>query len=84
MDWFGVIKRIIMLDFPNEKQVVLFHCDWYDVPAATTNRSRGFKKDRYGIIDIDTTRFRYLDEPYILGNQAEQVFYVKGSSNNPS
>ncbi|KAL6637481.1 hypothetical protein ACP70R_025053 [Stipagrostis hirtigluma subsp. patula] len=36
-------------------------------------------KDQYGIIDIDPTRLRYLNDPYILGTQAEQVFYVKGA-----
>lgn len=79
IDWYGVIRKIISLDFPNEKEVVLFQCDWYDVPTANKNQSRGFKKDQYGIIDIDTTRFRYIDDPYILGTQAEQVFYVKGT-----
>jgi hypothetical protein len=38
MDWYGVIKRIILLDFPNGKEVVLFMCDWYDVPAAGRNK----------------------------------------------
>jgi hypothetical protein len=51
------------------------------VHTAGTNKGRGFKKDKYGIIDIDTTRFRYLEDPYILGTQAEQVFYVKGTKN---
>jgi len=81
MDWYGVIKRIIMLDFPNEKEVVLFQCDWYDVPAANRNKGRGYKKDKYGIIDIDTTRLRYVEDPYIMGTQAELVFYVKSPKN---
>jgi hypothetical protein len=55
MDWYGVIKRIILLDFPHGKEVMLFQCDWYDVLATGTNKGRGFKKDWYGIIDIDTT-----------------------------
>ena len=55
----------------------MFECDWYDVPVGTKNKGRRYKKDQYGIIDIDTTRFRYLDEPYILGTQTEQVVYVK-------
>ena len=77
MDWYGVIKKIFSLEFPNAKEVILFECDWYDVPAANKNKSRGYKKDEYGFVDIDTTRFRYLNEPYILGTQAEQVVYVK-------
>ena len=76
MDWYGVITKIITLDFANQKEVVLFQCDWYDVPAATTKKGRGFSRDQYGIIDVDKTRFRYFNEPYILGTQAEQVFYV--------
>nr|TKW14652.1 hypothetical protein SEVIR_5G180500v2 [Setaria viridis] len=41
MDWYGVPKKIITLDFPGEKEVILFECDWYDVPATTKNKSRG-------------------------------------------
>ena len=76
MNWYGVIKRMISLEFPGQKEVILFQCDWYDVPAATTNRGRGYSKDKFGVIDIDTTRYRYKNEPYILATQAEQVFYV--------
>jgi hypothetical protein len=57
MDWYGVIKKIFSLEFPNAKEVVMFECDWYDVPAANKNKGRGYKKDQYGIVDIDTTRF---------------------------
>jgi hypothetical protein len=56
----------------------LFKCDWYDVPASTKNKGRGYKKDPYEIIDIDTSHFQYVNDPYILGTQAEQVVYVKG------
>jgi hypothetical protein len=66
-----VIKKIIALDFPNDKKALLFECDWFDVPRATTNKSRGHSKDQYGIIDIDTTRFRFKHEPYILASQAQ-------------
>nr|TKW39001.1 hypothetical protein SEVIR_1G149400v2 [Setaria viridis] len=62
MDWYGVLKKIITLDFPSEKEVILFE---------------GYSKDQYGIIDIDTTRRRYVNDPYVLGTQVEQVFYVK-------
>ena len=79
MEWYGVIKKILTLDFPGEKEVVLFQCDWYDVPAPSKNKGRGYRKDQYGIVDVDTTRFRYLNDPYILGTQAEQLFYVKGA-----
>jgi len=78
IDWYGVIKKIIALDFPQGKEVFLFQCNWFQVPIAK-NKGRGYQRDQYGIIDIDKTRLCYLDEPYILGSQAEQVFYVNGT-----
>ena len=81
IDYYGVIKKIIVLDFPPGKEVVLFQCDWFDVPAANRTQSRGYKKDKYGIIDLDTTQRRFKGDPYILGLQAEQVFYVKDVKN---
>jgi len=82
MEWYGVIKKIIILDFPNEKEVMLFECNWFDVPPPTSrskSKSRGYNRDEYGIIDIDTTKLRYADEAYIMANQAEQVCYVKSA-----
>jgi hypothetical protein len=26
-DWYGVIRKIISLEFPSEKEVILFRCD---------------------------------------------------------
>jgi hypothetical protein len=79
IDWYGVVKKIYALDFPMQKEVVLFECDWYDVPPASKSKAQGFKRDQYGIIDIDASRKLYLNDPFILGTQAEQVFYVKAS-----
>jgi len=77
MDWYGMLKKIICLDFAGQKEVMLFQCIWFDIPAPSTSKSRGYQKDRYGVININTTRFRYKNEPYILSTQAEQVFYAK-------
>ena len=71
-----LVVRRISLEFPRKKEVILFQCDWYDVPTATTNRGRGYNKDKFEVIDIDTTRYRYKNEPYILATQAVLVFYV--------
>jgi hypothetical protein len=76
MTWYGVIRNIISLEFPKEKEVILLQCDWYDVPATSTSRSRGYTRDKFGIIDVDTSMFRYSNEPYILASQAEPVFFV--------
>jgi len=48
MSWYDVLKKIIILDFHAEKEVILFQCVWFDVSAATTSRSRGYNKDNYG------------------------------------
>ncbi|KAM3277482.1 hypothetical protein ACQJBY_045397 [Aegilops geniculata] len=81
IDYYGVIKKIIFLDFPPDKEVVLFQCDWFDVPPAKRTESKGYKKDKYGIIDLDTTLNPFQGDPYILGLQAQQVFYVRDVKN---
>jgi hypothetical protein len=35
MDWYGVIRKIISLKFPSGKEVIMFKCDWYNVPTFT-------------------------------------------------
>jgi hypothetical protein len=41
MDWYGVLQKVITLDFPGEKEVILFECDWFDVPdASKSNKSK--------------------------------------------
>jgi hypothetical protein len=70
MDWYGFLKKIFTLDFPGEKEVILFECDLYDVPATTKNKSRGYSTDQYGIIYIDTTRRRYVNDPC---NRTDQI-----------
>jgi hypothetical protein len=43
-NWYGVIKRMISLEFPGQKE--LFQCDCFDVHAATsTNKGKGYNKD---------------------------------------
>jgi hypothetical protein len=47
------------------------------VPAATSiKRGKEYSKAKFGVIDIDTTRHRYKNGPYILATHAELVFYV--------
>lgn len=38
----------------------------------------GYKKDRYGIISVNTKRRLYTEEPFVLASQALQVYYIKG------
>ncbi|XP_024314555.1 uncharacterized protein LOC100825808 [Brachypodium distachyon] len=79
MEWYGVIDKIITLDFPDEKEIIVFECSWFDVPKENKDKSKGYKRDEYGIIDVDTTVHRFSEEPYILATQAEHVCFVKGA-----
>ncbi|KAG2620272.1 hypothetical protein PVAP13_3NG260300 [Panicum virgatum] len=67
MEWYRVIKKISVLDFANEKEVMLF---------------QGYSRDEYGIIDIDTTKLHYADEPYIMANQVEQSSVLRMKPRN--
>jgi hypothetical protein len=57
---------------------MLFEYDWCDVSTRNRNKSRGYRKDTYGTIDIDTSQFRYSDDPYSMTIQAGQVCYGGG------
>ena len=81
IDWFGVVKKIIALDYLGSNEVILFKCDWFEVPPQGRRQSRGYKKDAYGFINVDTTCLHYKDDPFILGIQAEQVCYAKDVEN---
>ena len=37
IDWFGVIKKIIALEYLGSKEVILFKCDWFEVPPQGRN-----------------------------------------------
>ena len=53
------------------KRVVLFKCEWYD-PS-----HRGIKKhDKYGIVEIRSSRKYKKYDPFIFAQQAEQVYYA--------
>ena len=58
---------------------ILFKCDWLEAPSEGRNQGRGYKKDEYGFTRIDTTRFYYTNDPYILRSQARLVYFVKHS-----
>jgi hypothetical protein len=55
----------------------LFECDWFDVPDASKSnksKSKGYNKDQYGIIDIETSRRRYMDQPSFWGLKWSRFF----------
>uniref|UniRef100_A0A2N9I3Q0 DUF4218 domain-containing protein n=1 Tax=Fagus sylvatica TaxID=28930 RepID=A0A2N9I3Q0_FAGSY len=58
---------------------ILTNCE--EIAPWVENQSRGYRKDEYGFINVDVTRLHYKDDPFILGIQAEQVYYAKDVKN---
>jgi hypothetical protein len=48
MDWYGVVQRIIALDFPNGKEVVLFQCDGMMCLRTPIRKVEGTKRTDMG------------------------------------
>jgi hypothetical protein len=67
--YYGQIEEIWELDYVGLK-VALFRCRW------VTNGKRAVSKDKYGYVSVDLRVFGYKNEPFVLANDVEQVFYV--------
>ena len=70
--YFGVIEEIWELDYLKFK-VPVFKCKW-------VNTNSGVQTDEMGFTLVDLDKVGYTDEPFIMAEQAKQVFYV----NDPS
>ncbi|KAL0285204.1 UNVERIFIED_CONTAM: hypothetical protein Scaly_2826000 [Sesamum calycinum] len=72
-DFYGMLEEIIELDYPlnDDLHVVLFKCRWVDP-------TRGMKVHRhYHLVDVNFKRVYQKDEPFILAQQAVQVYYTE-------
>ena len=69
MPYFGVIQQIWELDY-NEFKVPVFNCKWI-------NANIGVHQDQLGFTLVDLNKVAYMDEPFIMAEQARQVFYVE-------
>jgi hypothetical protein len=49
INWYGVVKKIYALDFPTQKEVILFECNWYDVPATRREKVEDLKGTSMGL-----------------------------------
>lgn len=81
VDYYGKIRKILEIQYLDNNSVILFQCDWFDVPTQGRSQSRGYKRDEYGFICVDVTRLHYKNDPFILGSQAQSVYYVKHDQN---
>lgn len=70
-DFYGSVKDIFELSYPNNKTVLVFKCSWYDVGDA-----RGIRRCASNFTTVNVSRTWYKQDPYILASQAQQVFYA--------
>lgn len=76
--YYGIVKQILELDYYDFKRVV-FYCDWVRLD------SHGCRVDpEVNLVYVNLERLQRNtkedDEPFILANQATQVFYCKDHS----
>nr|GMC77773.1 transposon protein, putative, CACTA, En/Spm sub-class, expressed [Ipomoea batatas] len=65
------VRVTVQLNYQGRNNVILFKVDWWDV-----YHKIGFKVDKFRFPMVNITRKLRTDEPYVLGSQAEQVYYL--------
>ncbi|XP_071685419.1 uncharacterized protein [Lolium perenne] len=79
IDFFGQLKSIIRLQYNSSggvhRSVVLFRCVWFDLGG----RKPEFDDDGH-FKSVNTEKFWYKNDPFILTSQATKVFYVPDTS----
>lgn len=73
LDYYGVVKDIIEMDYLRGRKVVLFDCDWIDGRV----RNRAIKTDEYGFTLVNFKHLLPGPDTFILGSNANQLFYVQ-------
>ncbi|KAM3202854.1 hypothetical protein P3L10_030479 [Capsicum annuum] len=76
-DYYGVLTDVIELQFVSDRRVILFWCNWFDVH----DKIKGIKRDEYDYVSVNPSRFLKINEPFVLVDQASQVFYANDNSN---
>lgn len=74
--FYGVVKDVIELSYLGGNHIMLFKCDWWDVGSA-----RGILVDDYNFTSVNVSKTWYVDEPFVLACQVEQVCYLKDTVN---
>ena len=79
--YYGKLVDILVLNYNGAFPVPLFKCDWAD-----TRGKRGKNVDVLGITSVNFSRLFHTgalpdDEPYIVADEAQQVYYVPDPKN---
>ncbi|KAL3846277.1 hypothetical protein ACJIZ3_003680 [Penstemon smallii] len=70
LQYFGVLRDIIELDYTGGRKVVLFECDW-------VSKSKRLKRDDDDFTLANFKNIKRHNEPYVLASQVKQVYYVE-------
>ncbi|XP_047265623.1 uncharacterized protein LOC107862623 isoform X1 [Capsicum annuum] len=76
-DYYGVLTDVMELQFVPDRRVILFRCNWFDMHV----KIKGIKRDEYDYVSVNPSRFLKTNEPFVLVDQASQVFYSNDNSN---
>ena len=69
--YYGILKNIYVLDYPNDRHVALFECEWYDLES---NKPVRIDDD---FVSVNTGSKWYQNDSFVLASQVSQVFYVR-------
>ena len=78
IEFYGRLVDIYAMQYLRGNTVYLFKCDWWDV-----GDHRGIRID-VNFKSINTSRLWYLEDPFVLANQASQVFYLVDNLHGPT
>ena len=74
MPYFGVIEQIWKLDY-SEFRVHVFKFKW-------VNDNTDVRQDQLEFTLVDLNKMAYMDEPFIMVEQAKKVFYIQDPCNS--
>ncbi|XP_057781987.1 uncharacterized protein LOC131000215 isoform X1 [Salvia miltiorrhiza] len=80
LDFYGRLLEVVVLEYPGLpiKTTTLFKCEWFDPQTPT-----GTDIDRdFNLVSVHKNRRYSKYEPFILANQAAQVYYCLYPSKN--
>lgn len=66
VEYYGVVREIIQLNYSGHYQIVLFRCDWFQ---------HGVNDFGQTVVNFDRMVCRH--DPYVMATQVQQVFYVR-------
>lgn len=70
IDFYGILTEVIEIQLSNYR-VILFRCKWFDI-----DRKRKRVRQDYHLTSINVTRTWYIEDPFILASQAQQVLCI--------